>query len=82
MFGDFLEALAIFIASKTYGGYKSTFAGVDLEFIKSDTHYLVQIKSGINTLTTLFVQHFCLPDGAINWEKLLQLNSQNLDTPN
>jgi hypothetical protein len=178
MFGDFLEALAIFIASKIYDGYKSTFAGVDLEFIKSDTHYLVQIKSGINwgnssqhkqlatdfenakhhifaqnphltiqpviascygkrktsttktgilklcgqsfwhfisddpllyikiieplgreakkynsdfdkaraglinTLTTLFVQRFCLPDGAIHWEKLLQLNSQNLDIPN
>lgn len=54
MFGDFLEALAIFIASKTYNGYK---------------------------LTTMFVQQFCLPDGTIDWEKLVQFNSQNLDTP-
>lgn len=177
MFGDFLESLAIFIASKTYNGYKSALAGVDLEFTKSDTYYLVQIKSGINwgnssqhkqlatdfekakphilannphlavqpvigscygkrktktskgilklcgqsfwhfisddpllyikiiepigkeakkhnsdfddaraglinKLSPMFVQQFCFPNGAINWEKLLQLNSQNLDTPN
>lgn len=178
MFGDFLESLAIFIASKTYNGYKSALAGVDLEFTKSDICYLVQIKSGINwgnssqhkqlatdfekakphilannpnltvqpvigscygkrkkstsktgilklygqsfwhfisddpllyikiiepigkeaekhnsdfdkargglinKLTTMFVQQFCLPDGTIDWEKLVQFNSQNLDTPN
>lgn len=177
MFGDFLEALAIFISSKTDGGYKSSIKGVDLEFIRENTFYLVQIKSGtnwgnsaqqeqlrthfekalpsiqsqhpslsvqsvigccygkkktndengilklcgqnfwhfisnnpnlyieiiepigyesqkynddfikakdnlFNLLSLSFVQQFCLPDGAINWEKLVQFNSQNLDTPN
>lgn len=177
MFGDFLEALAIFISSKTDDGYKSALAGVDLEFVRDNTYYLVQIKSGINwgnssqqkqlqtdfdkaiqiiqsqkspkqiqpvlgscygkrkTITTKsgvkklcgqnfwhfisndpmlyikmiepigheakkhnddflqargnlinqlsleFVQQFCLPNGAINWEKLIQFNSENLISP-
>lgn len=36
----------------------------------------------INILIFRFIKQFCLPDGAINWEKLVQFNSQNLDTPN
>ncbi len=48
MFGDFLEELAIFIASKTYNGHKSTAPGVDLEFFTNDIHYIVSIKSGVN----------------------------------
>lgn len=32
LFGDFLEDLAVFIASRTCGGHKSTAPGVDLEF--------------------------------------------------
>jgi hypothetical protein len=47
-FGDFLEGLAIFIASQTCGGHKSTAQGVDLEFINKDTHHIVSIKSGPN----------------------------------
>lgn len=46
MFGDFLEDLAVFIAGQTCGGHKSAAQGVDLEFIHSDTHYVVSIKSG------------------------------------
>lgn len=48
LFGDFLEGLAVFIASKTAGGHKSTAQGVDLEFIDSGTHFVVSIKSGPN----------------------------------
>lgn len=46
MFGDWLEQLAIFIAAKCYGGYKSTSEGIDLEMDKDGVHYIVSIKSG------------------------------------
>ena len=43
IFGDFLEDLAIFIASQTCGGHKSTAPGVDLE---------LGMKGTINVLPT------------------------------
>lgn len=46
IFGDFLEGVAIFVCSKVYGGFKSSKEGVDLEFGKGDTWYIVEIKSG------------------------------------
>jgi hypothetical protein len=46
LFGDFLEDLALFIASKTCNGHKSTAPGVDLEFTRDQTYYIVSIKSG------------------------------------
>ncbi|MCB0076998.1 MAG: cytosolic protein [Anaerolineales bacterium] len=48
LFGDFLEDLAIFIASKTADGRKSAATGVDLEFVDDGLHYIVSIKSGTN----------------------------------
>lgn len=48
LFGDFLEELAIFISEQTCSGHKSTAAGIDLEFINNDIHYVVSIKSGPN----------------------------------
>jgi hypothetical protein len=48
LFGDWLEGLAIFINGKTYGGWKSAVAGVDLEFDKDGPRHLVAIKSGPN----------------------------------
>lgn len=48
LFGDWLEGLAIFINVKTYGGWKSAVAGVDLEFDKEGRRHLVAIKSGPN----------------------------------
>lgn len=48
MFGDFLEALAIFICAKVYGGSKSVAEGIDLEFDKDGVKYIVAIKSGPN----------------------------------
>ncbi len=48
LFGDFLEELAVFIASKTTGGHKSTASGMDLEFESDGTYYVISIKSGPN----------------------------------
>ncbi len=48
IFGDFLEDLAVFVASITHKGRKSSATGVDLEFIKKRVHYLVSVKSGPN----------------------------------
>lgn len=48
LFGDFLEGLALFVASQTCGAHKSTAQGVDLEFIHHNIHYVVSIKSGPN----------------------------------
>ncbi|MDR0667533.1 MAG: cytosolic protein [Prevotellaceae bacterium] len=48
IFGDWLEGLAIFINYKTYGGWKSGITGIDLEFDKDNTRYIVSIKSGPN----------------------------------
>jgi len=48
MFGDFLEDLAIFVASKTAKGIKSPATGIDLEFSDKGVRYLVSVKSGPN----------------------------------
>jgi hypothetical protein len=48
IFGDFLEELAIFVASQSCGGRKSSAQGIDLEFDRDGTRYLVSIKSGTN----------------------------------
>ena len=48
IFGNFLQGLAIFINSQVYGGWKSTAQGIDLEFDKDGTRFIVAIKSGPN----------------------------------
>lgn len=48
MFGDWLEGLAVYVASEVYHGYKSSAEGIDLEMDKDDVHYMVSIKSGPN----------------------------------
>lgn len=48
LFGDFIEDLAIFVCDKVYGAKKSELTGVDLEFEKDETIYLVEIKAGWN----------------------------------
>jgi len=48
LFGDFLEELAVFISGKTLKGRKSAATGIDLEFNRKGTHYIVSIKSGPN----------------------------------
>lgn len=41
-----MEGVAMFVAEKVYGGYKSSAEGIDLEFDKDGIHYLVSVKSG------------------------------------
>lgn len=48
IFGDWLEGLAIFINQKTHSGRKSGITGIDLEFDKNNTRYIITIKSGPN----------------------------------
>jgi hypothetical protein len=48
IFGEFLEGLAIYIAEQSSGGRKSSTTGIDLEFDREQTRYLVAIKSGPN----------------------------------
>lgn len=48
IFGDWLEGLAIFINGIVYDGRKSTTKGIDLEFDKNGTRFIVNIKSGPN----------------------------------
>ena len=47
-FGRFLEGLAVFVSEQTTGGHKSIAKGVDLEFAREGTYYVVSIKSGTN----------------------------------
>ncbi len=48
IFGEFLEALAIFICNKVFDGKKSSAEGIDLEFERGKIVYVVSIKSGPN----------------------------------
>lgn len=48
MFGGFLEGLAIYICNQVYQGNKSSAEGIDLEFEKDSSRYIVSIKSGPN----------------------------------
>lgn len=48
LFGGFLEGLAIYICNHVYHGGKSSAEGIDLEFEKENTKYIVSIKSGPN----------------------------------
>ena len=73
LFGDFLEELAIFIASKTFNGHKSTAPGVDLEFFKNQIHYVVSIKSGTNWGNSS--QHKKLQEDLVNAVKRIKQSS-------
>ena len=48
LFGTVMERIAIRVCADAYGGRKSGIEGIDLEFEKGDTKYLVSIKSGPN----------------------------------
>ena len=47
-YGDFLRELAMFVAVKFAGGWKSSSPGLDLEFIRDGIHYVISIKSSTN----------------------------------
>lgn len=48
LFGGFLEELAVFVCAQVFGGRKSSGEGIDLEFERDQTKYIVSIKSGPN----------------------------------
>ena len=48
IFGDWLEGLALFIATKVYGARKSLAKGVDIEFDLLGKRYIIAVKSGPN----------------------------------
>lgn len=48
VFGNYLEDFAIYVSNHLYGGFKSEYKSVDLEFSRDDTYYIVGIKSGTN----------------------------------
>lgn len=48
IFGDWLEGLAIFINHLVFGGRKSGIKGIDLEFDRDGSRFIVTIKSGPN----------------------------------
>ena len=48
IFGGWLEELAIYINRKVFNGWKSGITGIDLEFDKDSTRYIIAIKSGPN----------------------------------
>ena len=48
LFGDFLEGLALYVTITVRGGWKSSATGIDIEFEKENTRYIVSVKSGPN----------------------------------
>ncbi len=45
LFGAFLEGLAIYVADTVHRGWKSSATGIDLEFVKNKTRYI--LRTGI-----------------------------------
>ncbi|HYO63177.1 MAG TPA: PmeII family type II restriction endonuclease [Pyrinomonadaceae bacterium] len=48
MFGNKLEAFAVYVSGRLHRGFKSELPSVDLEFERDDVYYIVGIKSGVN----------------------------------
>ena len=48
LFGEFIEGLAIFVCNRVFGAKKSQLTGIDLEFKKNNSIYIVEIKAGWN----------------------------------
>jgi len=48
IFGAFLENVAIYACSLSYGGTKSGIEGIDLEFSLDGARYIISVKSGPN----------------------------------
>ncbi len=78
LFGGFLEGLAIYICSQVFGGQKSSAEGIDLEFSKNNTKYIVSIKSGPNWGNSSQINK--MKDNFRKAKKILGTNSA--DSPN
>jgi len=78
IFGDFLEELAIRINSEIYGGAKSSAEGIDLEFTKDSTRYIVAIKSGPNWGNSSQIKR--MQDNFTRAKKILRTSNSKLHT--
>jgi hypothetical protein len=76
IFGGFLEELAIFICGCVYDGKKSSTEGIDLDFRKEGTDYLVSIKSGPNWGNSRQIAR--MKDDFRRAKKILGTNTKNL----
>lgn len=76
IFGDFLEALAVFINSKVYSGHKSAAEGIDLEFEREGIKYIVSIKSGPNWGNSSQIRK--MVDNFIKAKKILRTSNSKL----
>jgi len=77
IFGGFLEELAIFICSKFYGGRKSSAEGIDLEFEKENTKYIVTVKSGPNWGNSQQISR--MKDNFRKAQRILRTNSKKFN---
>ena len=76
IFGGFLEQLAIFVCHKVYSGSKSISEGIDLEFVKNKTKYIVSIKSGPNWGNSQQIRRMC--DNFKRAKKILGSNTSSI----
>ena len=76
IFGGFLEDLAIFINHETYGGWKSSAEGIDLEFTKDDIRYIVSVKSGPNWGNSSQIKK--MKDNFIQAQRILRQNNKRM----
>lgn len=77
LFGNFLEGLAIFVCQKVFGGAKSrVLEGIDLEFSKNGSYYIIEIKSGPNWGTSSQIKK--MKDNFNKAEKILLNQNNNL----
>jgi hypothetical protein len=76
IFGGFLEELAIFICGRVYRGRKSSSEGIDMDFQKNGTLYLVSIKSGPNWGNSQQIKK--MKDGFRKAKKILGTNSKGI----
>jgi hypothetical protein len=59
IFGAFLENVAIHACHLAYGGMKSGIEGIDLEFNRDGSRYIVSIKSGPNWGNSSQIKKMC-----------------------
>lgn len=77
LFGDFMEGLAIFVCQKVFHGFKSSgLEGIDLQFIKNEITYIVEIKSVPNWGNSSQIKK--MKDNFKNAKSILQSENKNL----
>jgi hypothetical protein len=73
IFGEFMEALAIFVSEQTCSGKKSGITGIDIELERNRVRYLIAVKSGKAWGNA--TQHKKLRDNFLTAVKVLKQNA-------